>query len=67
MRHTHATSDLSWDHVTFQQVGRPHPTLFHGLMISLPDNASVRPSRVIVLYRNELTHASVSHQTPAVR
>jgi hypothetical protein len=67
MRHTDATRDLSWDHAAFQQVGRPHPTRFHGLMISLPDNASVRPSRVIVLYRNELTHASVSHQTPAVR
>ena len=67
MGHTDASRDLSWDHAAFQQVGRPHPTRLHGLMITLPNHASVRPSPVIVLYRNELTHASVSHQPPALR
>jgi hypothetical protein len=57
MGHADATRDLSWDHAAFQQSGRPHPPLFHGLMITLPDNASVRPSPAIVLYRNELTQA----------
>jgi len=36
-------------------------------MITLPDLAPVRPLAVLVLYRNKLTHPSVSHQTPAVR
>jgi len=61
MGHADATGNLSWDHAAFKQVGCSHPTLLHGLMITLTNNASLRqPSRTL-LYRNELSHASVSH------
>jgi len=42
MRHADATGDLSWDHAAFKQVGCSHPTLLHGLMITLPANSSLR-------------------------
>jgi hypothetical protein len=67
MRHTDATGDLSWDHAAFKQVGCSHPTLLHGLMITLTDNASPRQPSCTLLYRNKLRHASVSHQTPGLR
>jgi hypothetical protein len=67
MRHTELAGDLSGDHAAFKLVGCPHATCFHGLVITLTYNPSVRPPPVIVRYQNELTHTSVSHQTPALR
>jgi hypothetical protein len=67
MGHANTTGDLSWNHAAFEQVGCPHSTLFHGLMITLTDNASRGSSSAILLYRNELSHASVSHHTPCLR
>jgi hypothetical protein len=67
MRHADATGDLSWDHAALKQVGCSHPTLLHGSMITLAANASVRQPSGGLLYRNELSHASVSHQTLGLR
>jgi len=41
MGHADATGDLSWDYAAFKQVGCSHPTLLHGFMITLTNNASL--------------------------
>jgi hypothetical protein len=67
MGDTDPTGNLGWDHATFKQVGCAHPTLLHGVMIALAANGSVRRSSGTLLHRNELCHASVSHQTTRLR
>ncbi len=42
MGHPDSSGDLRWDHPAFKQVGCSHPTLLHGLMITLTNNTSPR-------------------------
>jgi len=53
MGHADLPRNLSRDHAAFEEVGRLHATLLHGVVITQASTASVGgPSRLLLLYRN---------------